>query len=98
MSWYHAYSILFVPVVIRLYLHWSGESPIDWWDGAWLAVFGFFGIAQSLLSRSAREGLALYSVFAFLCFGIVVLLAWRIVFGSRAGRLIRSVHVRGRGA
>lgn len=88
VSWYHAYSILFIPVVIRLYRHWSGTSPLDWLndklDGAWLSLFGIFGILQSLLPRTAREGLAMYSVFAFLSFAMILWLAWRLLFPTRA--------------
>ncbi|MCR9144668.1 MAG: DUF2029 domain-containing protein [bacterium] len=91
VSWYHAYSILLIPVVLRLYQHWSGAAPLspgraDPLDGAWLALFGFFGIFQSLLPKGGREALAMYSVFACLCFGMTLWLAARLILDRSLSR------------
>ncbi len=89
VSWYHAYSILFIPVVLRLYLHFAGVARLgglftkgaDRLDVCWLTLFGFFGVVQSILPKGAREGLAMYSVFAFLCCALVLWLSIRLILG-----------------
>ena len=87
VSWYHAYSILVVPLVFYGLRLQRSHAPMDKTEVAAFAALGFFGLIHLLLPRSVREGLAMYSVFAWVMFVLVVLLA----VGARGGNLgVRS--------
>ena len=89
VSWYHAYSILVIPLAFYWIRVQRKQAPIDKTEIATLAVLGSFGLIHLLFPRSVREGLAMYSVFAWLMCGLAVLLAvgaWGGNVGARPSR------------
>lgn len=87
VSWYHAYCVVLIPLVWRMYAHAAGSLPLRAKaDGLWLGVIVFFGALQSALPGAARDGLAIYSIFTWLCVIIVVEQGLRILFERSEGR------------
>lgn len=72
VSWYHAYSALLVPVVFRLGAIFDGTHPLEAADRPWIFVLGFFGCLFSLLPEALRDGLSIYSVFAWCAAGLAI--------------------------
>ncbi|MCB1173922.1 MAG: DUF2029 domain-containing protein [Leptospiraceae bacterium] len=71
VSWFHAYSMLFVPLVLycgrRLVEIRAGRwtRPL-WSERVWLGMLLLFGLFFLLLPSLVREGLAMYAVFVAL--------------------------------
>ena len=87
VSWYHAYCVVLIALAWRLYAHFAGSLPLRAGsDGLWFGVFVFFGVLQSVLPTTAREWLAIYSIFAWLCVIIVMEQGLRILLGRAEGR------------
>ncbi len=74
VSWYHAYSVLLLPVFFQAALGRSEKIPVL--EKAALGVTGFFGVITALLPVVARDALALTSV---LTWASLVLILWLAV-------------------
>lgn len=72
VSWYHAYSALLVPVVFRLGAIFDESHPVESADRPWMLTLGFFGCVFSLLPEALRDGLSIYSVFAWCAAGLAI--------------------------
>ncbi len=72
VSWYHAYSALLVPAVFRLGAIFDGSHPWEPADRGWLIVLGVFGCLYSLFPEALRDGLSIYSVFAWCAAGLAI--------------------------
>lgn len=74
VSWYHAYSLLLLPVFFQVALGRSEKIPVL--EKAALGLVGFFGLVSAVLPVAARDALALTSV---LTWGVLVLVVWLFV-------------------
>ena len=75
VSWFHAYCVLLVPVLLRLYLHWYGRRPLERGEVLALAGIGIFGVGTTSLGPFLREALAMYSVFVLIALAVTVYMA-----------------------
>ncbi len=82
VSWYHAYSVLFLPVFIRFFQVFSG-GRFERGETACLFFTGFFSLAPMILGARIRDGLALYSVFTVGVVAMIVYLALLVIRSDR---------------
>jgi len=83
VSWYHAYGILLLPLVIRLALHGDGV-PLLRGERYSLHAIAFFGLFDIFLSRQLHTALAMYSLFTLVALGTLFYLSFLLI-GSRNG-------------
>lgn len=84
VSWYHAYSVLLLPVYLRFCAVLEGE-PLRTGEKISLAVLGAFSLLHPLLSSHTRDLIALYSVFTVAVVCMILYSAGLLVTG-RAGK------------
>jgi len=83
VSWYHAYSVLLIPLFFRFYQIFTLGLPAPPLEAWALKGLAFFGFLQLVLPVDSRKALAMYSVFTFLILGLVFIYA-RLVFRKSA--------------
>ena len=84
VSWYHAYSVLLLPVYLRFCSVQNGEA-LRTGEKISIAVIGAFSLLPPLLSSYTRDVIALYSVFtvAVVC---MILYSACLLLTGRAGK------------
>ncbi|MBE7440675.1 MAG: DUF2029 domain-containing protein [Spirochaetales bacterium] len=80
VSWFHTFSILWIPLFLRAYLFLSGEL-LDSGEWFFAAVLFLFGFLFAILPASVREPLAIYSVFTWFCFIFLIHKSWKLARG-----------------
>ena len=80
VSWYHAYAVLFIPVFLRLRLHFSGKEILRGGEMYTFLFYGFFGLVSSVLSFPMREWLSIFSIFTW---GLCVVFVYKTVLALR---------------
>ncbi|MBI3394407.1 MAG: DUF2029 domain-containing protein [Spirochaetia bacterium] len=78
VSWYHAYSLLLLPVwlFLRIRPEWTGMTR---GEKSVIVIVGFFGLGTLILSWHLRDVLAMYSVLVWLALAVIGWLSLRIV-------------------
>ncbi len=76
VSWYHAYSVILIPLFYRLRTHLSGDFPASSLEKKFFYMLGFFGFLLSSFSSHVRDMVAMYSVFVYLGLAITGYLLW----------------------
>jgi len=80
VSWFHTFSILWIPLFLRAYLFLEGE---ELGKGEWFftAVLFLFGFLFAFLPASMREPLAIYSILTWCCLIFICYTSWKLVRG-----------------
>lgn len=65
VSWSHAYSILFIPIYYRFYLHLKKDEKMKRGEVLFYGSLAFFGIILSFFGGWIRDAFAMYSVFVW---------------------------------
>ncbi len=79
VSWFHAYSLLLIPLAFRLF----GSEPLLTQEKWMIGLIAFSGLGNMLFAGHLRDLLAMYSVHAWLMF---ILCVWSILFTLRIMR------------
>tara|TARA_B100002051_G_scaffold276844_1_gene330260 strand:+ start:4107 stop:5573 length:1467 start_codon:yes stop_codon:yes gene_type:complete len=79
VSWFHAYSLLLIPLAFRL----AGSEPVTVEEKWMIGLIAFSGLGNFIFSGTVRDLLAMYSVHNWLMF---ILCIWSIVFTLRTMR------------
>lgn len=90
VSWYHAYGILFIPIFLRLYLHFSSTQHISKGEKYSLYAIAAFGFFEMFLSSYLRELLAMYSIFTWIAIVITIYLCIKIIRISYTSNDVRN--------
>ncbi len=76
VSWYHAYSILLIPLIARLYQHFTLKEKLHRSEKLAIASFAFFGFGRLVFPSGFRAALSLYSVFAWIVIVVIGIYAF----------------------
>lgn len=83
VSWYHAYSLLFIPIYFRMHQRYVAGERFAAGEKFYLGALLFFGFLYAALPGEVKKGLSLFSVFTWLSLSALFMISALIFSGDK---------------